>query len=399
MLKKMRWRFIGASMAAFLTVIIGLVCLVNVWNYFSVVRQLNDTLETLSVTEPQNPPGPQPFKNFSPEVKFMMRFFVVTCDKEGQITEMDHDNIASVSEEDAEDFVKFALNKGKDRGFYKGYRYLFTENEEDDTIIFLNAERELQNMKTLLSITAMVAFGSSLIVFILVFLFSKRAIAPFARNVEMQKQFITNASHELKTPLTSILASADILDMEQEDNEWVQNIRQQSGYLSRLIQNLITLSRLDEENPFPEKSEFSLSDAVWEIAEPFSSLAKARHKEYTQHIEDGLVLVGDMAAIQQMVSILLDNAMKYSEENGRISLLVQKSSGKVEIEVFNTCKKEEGADISRIFERFYRMDESHSGRVKGTGIGLSIAKATVEAHGGSIRASYQKDGILFRVVL
>lgn len=179
------------------------------------------------------------------------------------------------------------------------------------------------------------------------------------------------------------------------DNE----IRQQSGYLSRLIQNLITLSRLDEENLFPEKSEFSLSDAVWEIAEPFSSLAKARHKEYTQHIEDGLVLVGDRAAIQQMVSILLDNAMKYSEDNGRISLLVQKSSGKVEIEVFNTCKKEEGADISRIFERFYRMDESHSGRVKGTGIGLSIAKATAEAHGGSIRASYRKDGILFRVVL
>ena len=227
---------------------------------------------------------------------------------------MDHDNIASVFEEDAQSFVKVALNKGKDMGFYKGYRYLLTENEEDDTIIFLNAERELQNMKT---------------------------------------------------PLTSILASADILDMEQEDNEWVQNIRQQSGYLSRLIQNLITLSRLDEENPFPEKSEFSLSDAVWEIAEPFSSLAKARHKEYTQHIEDGLALVGDRAAIQQMVSILLDNAMKYSEENGRISLLVQKSSG----------------------------------RVKGTGIGLSIAKATAEAHGGSIKASYQKDGILFRVVL
>lgn len=213
----MRWRFIGASMAAFLTVIIGLVCLVNMWNYFSVVRQLNDTLEMLSMTEPQNPPGPQPFKNFSPEVKFMMRFFVVTCDKEGQITEMDHDNIASVSEEDAESFVKVALNKGKDRGFYKGYRYLLTEKEEDDTIIFLNAERELQNMKT---------------------------------------------------PLTSILASADILDMEQEDN-------------------------------------------------------------------------------------------------GRISLLVQKSSG----------------------------------RVKGTGIGLSIAKATAEAHGGSIKASYQKYGILFRVVL
>ena len=146
-------------------------------------------------------------------------------------------------------------------------------------------------------------------------------------------------------------------------------------------------------------SQFSLSDAVWEIAEPFSSLVKARYKEYTQHIEDGLVLVGDRAAIQQMVSILLDNAMKYSEDNGRISLLVQKSSGKVEIEVFNTCKKEEGADISRIFERFYRMDESHSGRVKGTGIGLSIAKATAEAHGGSIRASYRKDGILFRVVL
>lgn len=135
--------------------------------------------------------------------------------------------------------------------------------------------------------------------------------------MEQQKRFITDASHELKTPITSIATSADIAAMEHEGDEWIANIQKQTMRLARLVNDLVALSRLDEETPFPEKCGFSLSDAVWEAAEPFAVLAKAEGKRYKQRIEEGLVMYGNRDSIQQMVSILLDNAIKYSGKEER----------------------------------------------------------------------------------
>ena len=153
--------------------------------------------------------------------------------------------------------------------------------------------------------------------------------------------------------------------MEYEDNEWVKNIQSWS----------VRLSRLDEENPFPERAEFSLSDAVWETAEPFTALAHSRSRSYSQNIEDGLTMTGDRAAVQQMVSILLDNANKYTPEDGSISLSARRAGRKNEITVSNTCEGAESIDVTRLFDRFYRADESHSTRIGGTGIGLPHAVA------------------------
>ena len=213
--------------------------------------------------------------------------------------------------------------------------------------------------------------------------------------MEAQKQFITNASHELKTPLTAISTSADVLAMEHEGDEWVHNIQVQSGRLSKLITSLVALSRLDEENPFPVRMEFSLSDALWEISEPFVSLAQAKGRTYTQDIADGLTATGDRTAIQQMVSILLDNALKYSPDGGSISLTARRSGKRAEIAVSNTVDMSQAIDTSRLFDRFYRADESHSGAVSGTGIGLSIVKATAEAHGGTISARQEGCVMMF----
>lgn len=265
--------------------------------------------------------------------------------------------------------------------------------------MFLNSERELQEMKSLLWITLAIAGLCLVVVFGLVVLFSRRAIAPYLKNMEAQKQFITNASHELKTPLTAIATSADVLAMEHDGDEWVHNIQTQAGRLSKLITNLVTLSRLDEEDPFPVRTEFSLSDALWEISEPFVSLAQAKGKTYTQDIADGLTVIGDRAAIQQMVSILLDNALKYSPDGGSISLTARRSGKRTEIAVSNIVEGTQFMDAARLFDRFYRADESHSNTVSGTGIGLSIAKATADAHGGKISAKQTGNTITFQVTL
>lgn len=392
MLKKMRRRFIGAAMAAFTAVVLVLLCIINVWNFGNITRQQDETLQNLLELENQGKPplpgddvhAPPPFGRFSPEVQYMMRFFVVYSDAEHKVLEFKHDYIASVSEDEAISYASQVLEKDNTSGYFEGYRYLVDETEHGSVTIFLNSERELQSMKSLLAITVAVALCCLLAVFILVVALSHRAIAPYVRNIETQKRFITDAGHELKTPLTAISTSADVLAMEIADNEWVQNIQFQSGRMAKLIAGLVTLSRLDEERPFPDMTEFPLSESIWEIAEPFASLAEANGKEYVQRIEDNLVIRGDKNAIQQMVSILMDNALKHSDDNGKIRLDVEKKHRRIEIRVYNTCNMSNAKDTDRLFDRFYRSDSSRNSR-DSYGIGLSIAKAIAENHGGTIR--------------
>lgn len=398
MLKKLRWRFILAAMAAFVTVVATLLCLVNLWNYQLVTRQQDNTLERLAKIDYGSTPGSgrPPFdrmERFSPEVPYMLRFFSVHFAPDGSIRQTQQQYIASISRSQAEEYAKAVLSGGRQSGYYQGYRFLVQAGEEDTAVVFLNSERELQSMQSLLLLTLVIALSCIVVVFVLVMLFSRRAILPYVRNLEAQKQFITNASHELKTPLTAIATSADVLAMECPEDEWVQSIQTQAAKLSKLITNLVTLSRLNEENPFPVRAEFPLSEALWETAEPFASLVRAQGKEYSQEIQDGLTLWGDRMAIQQMVSILLDNAMKYTPQGGSIRLKAGRSGKRATIAVSNTCSQDGALDVTRLFDRFYRGDASHSGTVGGTGIGLSIAKATAEAHGGSIQA-WQEDGVI-----
>ena len=407
MLKKMRWRFIGAAMAAFTAVVLTLLCFVNLWNYHSMTDQQDEALARLLEVEDQQKPFSRekdapPFDDwahFSPEVQYSLRFFAVHYFSDGEVLRVNQDFIASISKSDAEAYADTVLKSGKMHGYESGYRYLVSSTENETVVLFLNSEREIQTMRSLLWITLAIAAVCLLVVFGLVVLFSRRAITPYLKNMEAQKQFITNASHELKTPLTAISTSADVLAMEHDGDEWVHNIQVQSGRLAKLITNLVTLSRLDEEDPFPVRTEFSLSDALWEISEPFVSLLQAKGKTYTQDIADGLTVTGDRAAIQQMVSILLDNALKYSPDGGSISLTARRSGKKAEITVSNTTDGVRNIDAARLFDRFYRADESHSNTVSGTGIGLSIAKATVDAHSGKISAKQTGNTITFQVTL
>ena len=394
MLRRMSRRFIGAAMAAITAVVLVLLCCLNLWNYRGVVDQLDRTLDVIAAADGRWPdfalrqPEPPLTGPFSGELPYMVRFFAVHYDESGVITGVDHDFIASVSEDEAAAYAAAALELGRGRGFCEGYRYLVSGDGGETSVVFLNAERELGAVRSLLAA-----------VFILVLLLARRAVKPYMRNLEMQKQFITNAGHELKTPLTAISASADVLAMELEDDEWVRNIQTQSARLSKLVADLVTLSRLDEENPLPEKARFSLSDALWEAADSFAPLIRAAGKGYSQSIEDGLSLNGDRAAVQQTASILLDNALKYTPEGGEISLRAFRSGRRNIIEVSNTCEGLDEMELERLFDRFYRADKARSGAVKGSGIGLSIAKAAVEAQGGRIRAERRGDGLCFRITL
>ena len=394
-------------MTAFATVMLALLGCVNIWSYWNTIAQLDHTLTVLyeagkSESGPVFQGGEPPRGNdfpFSGEAPYMIRFFAVRYSESGELLDINQDYIASVSESEALSFAGRVLEGGKEHGFYGSYRYFVKTAERETTVIFLNAERELHAVRGLLVNTLLIAAISLVIVFLLVLLLAKRAVAPYMRNLEMQKQFITNAGHELKTPLTAISTSADVLAKEHGDNEWVQNIQVQSGRLARLITNLITLSRLDEERPALEKSEFSLSDALWETADSFLPLMRARGKAYSQSIGDGLAVNSNRAAVQQMASILLDNAVKHSPPGAKISLKAFRKGRRIAIEVSNTCEELARPELKHLFDRFYRVDQSHSETASGSGIGLSVAKATAEALGGKIHAELSGNVICFQITL
>lgn len=399
MLKKMKWRFILSAMAAMTAVVAVLLAVVNLWNYKETTRRVDQILAAVMDAEQT---GGEPFagRDFPPETPFTARFFSVRTDGTEERTEVILDNISSVSEEEAREYAREVLEEGKNSGYYKSYRYRAEEQEGETTLLFLDVFNELQFIQTLLFGSCIVAAASLLSVFGLLAIFSGRAVAPYARNIERQKQFITDAGHEIKTPLTSISTSADVLAMEQEDNEWVRNIKKQSARLSRLVTDLVTLSRLDEERPIPEPFRFSVSDTAWEIAEPFAALARAKGKRFSCSIEEELYMTGDQGVIQQMFSILLDNAVRYSDEKGAIYFHVYGRRKYVEAEIFNTCSLKADLDVERLFDRFYRPDRSRNAHTGGTGIGLSIARAAAEAHGGTIRAECRNhSSILFHVTL
>lgn len=405
MLKKLRRRFVLSAMAAIFVVMTILMMAVNGVNYTITMARLDDTLRRISGSGDdqdspfQKPAFPQPDmkEGEQPPLEGIALFFTIECTDEGEIVSVKDDFFSSISDQAAEEYVEAIRGKNRQLGYYGGYRYLVTEQDETVRITFLEAGAELQSVRTILLVSCGVEVFCLLAVFCLVSVFSGKAIGPYIKNIERQKQFITDAGHEIKTPLTSIATSADVLAMEYEKNEWVENIQKQSARMSKLVNNLVTLSRLDEERPLPTPAEFNLSDAVWEISEPFAAMARAKGKSFEQRIEDDVMFRGDRALMQQMISILLDNAVKYSDEGGRIWLTVQKRHKGVAIQVSNTCDLSGIGDINRLFDRFYRPDKSRNTKTGGTGIGLSIARAAALAHHGKLTVS-SRDGnmIIFR---
>ncbi|MCI9337662.1 MAG: HAMP domain-containing histidine kinase [Lachnospiraceae bacterium] len=407
MLKRMRRRFILASMAAFGTVMAVLTAGINLVNYYRTTSMQDEMARVLlerEVGAMQRPQAPLPpmadLPGGGPEAEFTVRFFAAHCDLGGNVLFIARDHISSIDRELAAAYTQDVLAGEKTKGYYKDYRYLVRRDGRGITVLFLNAAHSLQSVRSLLLVSLGTGTGSLLLVFFLVLYFSGHAVRPFAENMERQKRFITDAGHELKTPITSIAASADIAAMAYEGDEWIENIKKQTLRLGKLVNDLVALSRLDEENPFRERSDFSLSDAAWEAAEPFAVLAKAKGKSYCQKIEENLTFCGDRNSVLQLISILLDNAVKYSGENGEISLEICRKRGKIWIRVENTCQLPGIPDLDRLFDRFYRVDESRSAATGGTGIGLSMARAIAQAHGGRIEAvSPGGDRLLMKVCL
>jgi hypothetical protein len=419
MIKNLRKRFIFAAMASTFGVLFVIMSILNIANYARMVSRADDTLSELvgnngqfdrrdflkekvktnADSQPPDKPDGKSNDKFSPETPFQTRYFSVVV-SDGAVESYSLDNIAAVDESEAESYALKILGDGSDSGFTDIYRYRVADCEDGTRIIFVDCRQELESFRNTLVYSVGVSLLGFLAVFMLVLFWSKKIFKPVAESYSKQKRFITDASHEIKTPLTIIDANTEVIEMVNGESEWTKNTRDQVKRLTALTNQMVALSRLDE-NPEPkEKAKFDLSDVAYEVIDHFSSLSEVRGKKISADIEDGIKYVGDENSIRQLISILVDNAMKYAVESADISISLKRDGRKVKFVLKNLTDGMEEGSQDILFERFYRPDSSRNSETGGSGIGLSLAKSIVESHKGRITARCDGDGyITFQVTL
>ena len=336
---------------------------------------------------------------FTAETPYSTRYFVLRYLDDGTLTMADLDKIAAVSGEDTGEYLAAAVSHGPGYGYYGQYRFFVAHTGSDRNIaIFLDSYQSFRSMRLVLVWSLIADAACILLVLLLVVLLSRRAIDPVVRSAQQQKQFITDASHELKTPITVITTSLKVLEMDVGKQKWIDKALGQTEKLTGLVNSLVTLSRMDEEDSPLRMADFSVSDTVRETAESFRDFAQEQGHGLELSITPGLTYHGDEYAVRQLVSILMDNAVKYALPDTPITLSLEKSRRGVVLQTANRCDTSQAIDTTKLFDRFYRADPARSGS-GGFGIGLSIARSIAEGHHGTITAKLTGDRITFRAEL
>lgn len=393
MIKKLRIRLITVSMLSLLIVLVIIMGIANILNYRGILSDADSVLEILKKTDGTLPEEPERIDWHtagthyrSPELPFEIRFFSAVVNGDGEMVSSNTDNIWAVDSETVAQFATVVMQKKADNGFVEEYRYIRYAGEDDVHIIFLDCGRQIAGYRHALLTTIGVCMVGYAAVFILIFVLSRRIVKPFSRNYENQRRFITDAGHELKTPITIINADSELLELEIGDNEWLKDIQLQTNRLSELTHNLISLSRMEEQVAL-EMIEFPVSDIVADTVLSFNAPSRAAGKHFSAAIQPDLSMYGNEKSVSQLVTILLDNALKYSEASGSIAVSLARRGRNICISCENTVDSISQETVSSMFERFYRADSARRTESKGGyGIGLSIAKAIVEAHKGKISA-------------
>lgn len=321
-------------------------------------------------------------------------FFTARFDAEGSLAFIDVSHTSAVSEEEAEALAaavyEGAQQSGKNDGKSGRFRFLagtFAGGRET-IIVFLDISSErFSNLRVLLLSAAAGGF-CWLLMLLLVMLLSRKAIKPIAGNIEQQKQFVTNAGHELKTPLAIIQANTEAMELYNGENKWSKNIKSQIKRLDGLMKNLLFLARMEEGGAKVSRQEVLLSELLTEVLEGFSQSMELKDIALQREIHPGVVIYADQGQIEQLLFILLDNAIKYTNKGGEIRAAIISEGGRQKLQIENTCERLPDVPAEKLFDRFYRADTARTQKSGGYGIGLSVAATIAAANGAEIKAAY-----------
>lgn len=446
MIKSLQKKFIKTAMIAISALILAILIGINIFNLITQNNQIHSNMELLSRFDggknspmPDGEIAPEGFipgsrikddfpdddiddtndididdneeliKDFrngrmperTDEDRFMsLTYFIVRYNSEDELVYTDTSRIASVSDEYARLVAEEVNENGNDSGRIGTYIYQITASEKGKTITFLDTSSERAAIIRIIIVSLGVGIIAWLIMLGFVILLSKKAIRPIAENIEKQKQFVTNAGHELKTPLAIIQANCDAMELFNGENKWSSNIKSQVTRMNELTKNLLTLARMDESAGNMLMEELDLTEMVSENIKTFSGPFSLKGVALEKDIMENVHFKGDRAQMSQLFSLLFDNAVKYVNESGKARVSLSKRDRKTVFMIQNTCSELPAAPPGKLFDRFYRSDESHSQKTGGHGIGLSVVSSIVSNHGGRVQAEYiQPDIVRFTVTL
>lgn len=425
MIRTLKRKFIMAAMVAvtvLLVTILGILNLVNAWSTRQESLRLLDNLIQMETQIPPElpegesfptfPEGERPFRGGEDRDRgFMMGqltendrmsavFFVVRM-QDGSVTGTDLSRISAVSEAEAAALAEAASATGKTEGSVDNYRYATAQAGTGETVyVFLEVSNRRNAVLRVAALSALAGFAGWLLMLGLVVLLARRTIAPIAENMDRQRQFVTDAGHELKTPLAIIQANTEAMELIQGENKWSRNIKAQTARLTELTRNLLTLARAEE---IPAQGSFAsvdFSDLTTKTAQMFQTPMEQKGLSLEAETEAGISVRGQEAQLSNLCSILFDNAVKYATEGSVLRLRLRAEEKTCTLRLENRCDKLPDCPPERLFDRFYRADAARTQSTGGFGIGLSAAQVIVLQHRGRLEAEYPaEDRIAFTVTL
>ena len=397
MIQRIRRRFIRLAVLVLSVAMILIAGVINLVNWMNVNAELRQTLRYLADNAESTLASAKKSKSRKQQNALdEARYFLASVTDKGEVTLLDQ---ARLSREDAgalRQLVLAARAEGAQTGRMGSYLFAFQQTKKKTaTGIFLNIETQMDGVRTLLYVSAGACAAGILLSWLVILALSSRLIRPMVRSAIQQKQFITDAGHELKTPLTVISADMDALTIQTGTNEWIDDTRKQVSNMRGLVSGLIYLSRMDEDDAALRKEPVDLSMLVRDQGEAFQGMAEWTGKELRLSVPDGVIVRGDPEALKKLVSQLMENAVKYAPEGDEIAVLLEKKKKEVVFSTRNTLSHPmDDETLSHLFDRFYRPDASRSRDSGGHGIGLSMVRAVAEKHGGSVSASRTPDGAI-----
>ncbi len=414
MRKQLRRRFVAAIMASALVLLVVVLVSINLTVIFIMDSSTTYMLESIAKNDGVAIDVSSDYRDnvlnylnplydsnsLDAEVSYTSRFFYVRFTDDGQVVTVNTDHASTISGEKARDYAATATEKGKTRGYINHYyKYIIDHSEYNGmTVYFMDVREIILSMCLMATVSVLIGAIGWFGLLIVVVLVSRRVVQPIVENTVRQKQFITDAGHELKTPLAIISANTEVLEMMYGENEWFTSIHNQTNRLSSLIKNLLVLSKAEEKSQKESFEKVAISDIISATVASFSAVAQRSQKRLYAEVQPALNVWGSEKSIAELANILLDNAVKYAPVNSKVELNLYRKGRQVILETTNALVPGVDVDTDRLFDRFYRSEKSRSRQTGGYGIGLSIAGAIVKSHKATISAGIEDNKITFTVV-
>ncbi|MCR4911596.1 MAG: HAMP domain-containing histidine kinase [Bacilli bacterium] len=396
MIKKLRRKFILISALSVFFVLFVTIGSINISNYVSLENNAKHSLTEIINQGPKPDQGPG--QGDGPNDLRQEHYFVVSFNTDGTIKETDNRQMFVLTKAECEELATKVYLNQLSGGKYQTFRYSKSQKSDGITYVgFVDVKEKIESANKYLLVSSLVSLGAYLVLIGLIVVASKIAFKSSEEAYKKQKRFITNASHELKTPITVISADLDLIEMDNGKNEWSESIRDQLKRLTEMTNQLVTLSKLEEDDPsrFPF-NDFSLNEVCKSIIDSYAPLFKNIGVKFAFNASNNLTMYGNKSLIDELIRIFLDNSLKYTggEIKSSYFTISENNKGKIEFRFSNTINKDDEVDTKQIMERFYR---SPSTKKEGSGVGLSIAQEIINLHKGKIVVEKNNSTINFTI--